>query len=147
MNNDKTKINNRKKMRNVETLLGRVGSSYSYATALDWARFGLLYYNGGVFNGQRILPEDWVKQSVIPAKGAAQGQYGYQFWLNAGAPDNVADRKYPHCPPDMFCADGYEGQFVFIIPSKKMVIVRLGQTAKDNFDADGFVAGILNSVK
>ncbi|MFL9484658.1 serine hydrolase domain-containing protein [Chitinophagaceae bacterium LWZ2-11] len=124
-----------------------VGSSYMYATARDWARFGLLYYNDGVWNGQRILPEGWVKQTVVPAKGAAQGQYGFQFWLNAGAKNNPANRKYPNCPTDMFCADGFEGQFVFVIPSKDLVIVRLGQTQHDNFNADGFVNSIVKSLK
>ncbi|MEP6846994.1 MAG: serine hydrolase, partial [Panacibacter sp.] len=59
-----------------------VGSSYSYGVARDWARFGLLYINNGVYNGERLLPEDWVKQTVTPADAATKGEYGYQFWLN-----------------------------------------------------------------
>ena len=124
-----------------------VGSSYSYGTARDWARFGLFYLNDGVINGERLLPEGWVKQTTTPVSVAKRGQYGYQFWLNAGAKNNPANRNFPHCPTDMFCCDGYEGQYVFIIPSKNMVIVRLGLTQKNNFNADQFVSDVLDSVK
>lgn len=122
-----------------------VGSSYMYATARDWARFGLLYANDGLWQGERILPENWVRESSTPAPASLQGEYGFQFWLNAG--DKEGNRKYPHAPEDMFCADGYESQFIFIVPSKKMVIVRLGLSHYNNFDADHFVAEILSAVR
>lgn len=122
-----------------------VGSSYTFASARDWARFGLLYANDGIWNGEQILPAGWVKASSTPSSVAPQGEYGYQFWLNAGAPGNPANRRFPQVPTDMFYADGYEGQFVFIIPSKKLVVVRLGQTAGDNFDAGGFLEGIIHA--
>lgn len=124
-----------------------VGSSYSYGVARDWARFGLLYLNDGMYNGERILPEGWVKQSVTPSTVAKRGEYGYQFWLNAGEKNNPSNRLYPHCPTDMFCCDGYEGQYVFIIPSKNLVIVRLGLTQNNGFDADKFVANVVASIK
>ncbi|MBG9378461.1 serine hydrolase [Panacibacter sp. DH6] len=124
-----------------------VGSSYSYGIARDWARFGLLYLNDGVFNNERLLPEGWVKATATPADAAPLGQYGYQFWLNAGAKENPANRLYPHCPTDMFCCDGYEGQYVFIIPSKKLVIVRLGLTHSDKFDVDAFAANVVACIK
>ena len=124
-----------------------VGSSYSYATARDWARFGLLYLNDGVFNNQRILPEGWVQATATPAPAANRGQYGFQFWLNRGAKNNSDNRIYPHCPTDMFNADGYEGQYVFIIPSKNLVIVRLGLTQHDNYDADRFVSEVVAAVR
>ena len=124
-----------------------VGSSYSYGVARDWARFGLLYLNDGVFNNERILPEGWVKATVTPAGAATKSEYGYQFWLNAGAKNDTGNRLYPHCPTDMFCCDGYEGQYVFIIPSKNLVIVRLGLTHNDQFDIDAFAAGVVACVK
>ena len=123
-----------------------VGSSYMYATARDWARFGLLYLGDGVYNGQRLLPEGWVQRTVTPARPAARGQYGYQFWLNAGAKGNPADRLYPHVPTDMFCADGYEGQNVFIIPSRQLVVVRLGMSHGNAFDADRFLGEVLRAM-
>lgn len=124
-----------------------VGSSYCFASPRDWARFGLLYLNDGVVNGERILPEGWVKYTNTPAAGAALGQYGAQFWLNAGAPGNPAKRTYPDVPTDCFYADGYEAQFVWIIPSKKLVVVRLSLQQDNVFDANKFLAGIVNAIK
>jgi CubicO group peptidase (beta-lactamase class C family) len=102
-----------------------VGSSFMFATARDWARFGLLYYNDGMWNGERILPEGWVQQTIARAPSNITNQYGYQFWLNAGKPENPSDRTYPDVPADLYFADGFEGQDVFIIPSRKLIIVRL----------------------
>jgi len=103
-----------------------IGSSYSYATARDFARFGLLYYNNGVWNGQQILPPNWVKESIQPSVADKQKHYGYQFWLNGYDEKNLSKRWYPDVPADMFFADGYGGQDVYIIPSEKLVVVRLG---------------------
>jgi CubicO group peptidase (beta-lactamase class C family) len=124
-----------------------VGSSYSYATARDWARFGLLYINDGVFNNERILPEGWVKESVEPAAAAEKGEYGFQLWLNAGQKNKPANRMFPSAPTDMFYAAGYEGQHVFVIPSRKLVIVRLGLTQGKRYDADGFLARTLAALR
>jgi len=121
-----------------------VGSSYMYATARDWARFGLLYLNDGMFNNERILPEGWVAQSTRPASADKQG-YGYQIWLNAGGDTLI--KKYPAAPADMFYADGFESQLIFVIPSEKMVIVRLGLTQHNNFNANKFLQDVLASVK
>ena len=123
-----------------------VGSSYSFGPARDWARFGLLYLNDGVWNGERILPEGWVKYTTTPAKGADRGQYGAQFWLNAGAPGNPGNRYYPGVPTDLYWADGFEGQNVFIIPSKKLVIVKLSLSQGDYLDDNEFLAGIVEAV-
>ncbi|MBZ5856505.1 serine hydrolase domain-containing protein [Flavihumibacter profundi] len=123
-----------------------VGSSYVFANARDWARFGLFYANNGIWGTERILPENWVKEATTPCPVAPQGEYGYQFWLNAGQAGNAVNRKFPDLPSDMYYADGYEGQFVFIIPSKKLVVVRLGQTAGDWFDASGFLSRIISAL-
>ena len=119
-----------------------VGSSYGYASARDWARFGLLYLNDGVIYGERILPEGWVKYSSTPTTSAPLGQYGAQWWLNAGAKDNPADSYHPGLPNDEYGAEGFEGQYVMIIPSRDIVIVRLG-TSHHGFEIDGFVKNIL----
>ncbi|GAO43627.1 putative hydrolase [Flavihumibacter petaseus NBRC 106054] len=124
-----------------------VGSSYAFANARDWARFGLLYANDGMAGGHRLLPEGWVKATVTPAPAAPRGQYGYQFWLNAGPAGNSAARLYPQLPEDMYYADGYEGQYVIVIPSRQLVLVRLGQTNGDNFDLVAFVGGVLGALK
>jgi CubicO group peptidase (beta-lactamase class C family) len=103
-----------------------VASSYGFASARDWARFGLLYLNDGVWNGERILPEGWVKYSTAAASCAERGKYGAHWWLNAGDSKDSKLRIYPQLPTDAFWADGFEEQSVMVIPSKSLVIVRLG---------------------
>lgn len=96
----------------------RIGSSYLYATARDYARFGLLFQNDGVFNGERILPNGWVGYSTAPAVDS-KGEYGAFFWLNKS-------KKLPSVPEDMYMCNGHDGQRIFIIPSKELVVVVLG---------------------
>jgi CubicO group peptidase (beta-lactamase class C family) len=123
-----------------------IGSSFSYATARDWARFGLLYLNDGVWNNERILPEKWVKYSTTPADAAPQGEYGAQIWLNAGNKKNPNDKRFPDVPNDMYLMDGFEGQNVVMVPSKDVVIVRLGLSQKREFDTNAFVRDILKAL-
>ena len=99
-----------------------VGSSYLYITAREFASFGQLYLDDGVFQGQRILPEGWVEYSVTPASASNDG-YGSFFWLNK-------DKFWPDIPADMFNCQGHDGQEVFIIPSKDLVVVVLGYSPK-----------------
>jgi len=125
-----------------------VGSSFSYATARDWARFGLLYLQDGTWEGERILPEGWVKYSSTPTSKAPQGQYGAHFWLNAGEDEQGTNRKWPNLPKDFYFASGFEGQSVVIIPSYEMVIVRLGNTQKrESWDIGVLIEDVLKSVK
>jgi CubicO group peptidase (beta-lactamase class C family) len=123
-----------------------VGSSYSFASARDWARFGMLYLNDGVWNGERILPEGWVKYSSTPATAATKREYGAQWWLNAGDPKNPADNKFPGLPAESILAEGFENQFIVIVPSKKLVVVRLGVTHNKNFSIDKLVNGVINAL-
>jgi hypothetical protein len=116
-----------------------VGSSYLYATARDYARFGLLYLNDGVFNGDRILPVGWVNYTTTAASDS-KGQYGAFFWLNLSN-DN------PSAPKDMFSAEGHDGQQIFIMPSKEMVVVVLGYSPRSNMvDFDRLLGDILKTV-
>lgn len=115
-----------------------VGSSYAFANARDWARFGLLYLNDGVWNGERIFPEGWVDYTKTLAKHS-EGDYGAHFWLNKG-------NKFPSAPKDMFWARGFDGQYVFVLPSQGMVIVRLGVDGLGEMDADALLKGILSSL-
>lgn len=123
-----------------------VASSYSFASARDWARFGLLFLNDGVWNGERILPEGWVAYSTTPAPAAEMGRYGAHWWLNAGDPDNPANRKYPNLPTDTYWADGFEEQYVMIIPSHDLVIVRLG-VSHHGFDISRLAEEVMAAVK
>ncbi|HLN74738.1 MAG: serine hydrolase domain-containing protein [Methylococcaceae bacterium] len=119
----------------------QVGSSYLYATARDYARFGLLYLQDGMFNGGRILPEGWVKYTTTPGSGN-KGEYGALFWLNKS-------KYFPSAPEDMFSCNGHEGQHIFIIPSKELVIVVLGYSPKPDriMDFDSLLGDILKAVK
>jgi len=119
-----------------------VGSSYGYATARDWARFGLLYLNDGLVNGERILPEGWVTYSSTPAPSAPKGEYGAQFWLNAGAKDDPQNCYHPGVPNDEYGCEGFEEQNIFIIPSKKLVLVRLG-ISHHGFDIEGLTQKVI----
>jgi len=125
-----------------------VGSSFMFATARDWARFGQLYLQDGVWNGERILPEGWVAYSVTPTPKAPQGKYGAHFWLNAGQPRHSDNREYPNLPDDLFYANGHDGQRVIIIPSYDLVIVRLGLSRNRNaWDLDELVADVLKAIR
>jgi CubicO group peptidase (beta-lactamase class C family) len=123
-----------------------VGSSYGYASARDWARFGLLYLNDGVFEDQRILPEGWVKYSTTPAPAAPMQEYGAHIWLNAGKKDDPTHSKFRGLPNDAYLFDGFEGNSVVVIPSRKTVIVRLGVTHNKNFSLAGLVQAVLASL-
>jgi CubicO group peptidase (beta-lactamase class C family) len=116
-----------------------VGSSYSWATTRDWAKFGLLYLHQGNWNGEQLFDESWVKYVSTPTKGS-KGDYGAHFWLNAGG-------HFPDAPRDMFSANGFQGQKVIIIPSHDLVIVRMGLTDEKHFDFNGLVSGIVGSLK
>ncbi len=105
-----------------------VGSSYAYATARDWARFGLLYLNKGVVGRKRLLSQHWVDFVRTPTTAAPRPLYGGQFWLNQGDADGERSRMFKDLPSDTYMAMGHNHQIVAIIPSKDAVIVRLGWT-------------------
>lgn len=121
-----------------------VGSSFMYASARDWARFGQLYLNDGSWNGVRILPPGWVKYSTSPARADSAGGYGAQVWINAGA--STGKRPHPRLPPDAFFFMGYDQQNVVVIPSRGLVVVRLGYTPGREWDLDGFVDQVLQAL-
>jgi CubicO group peptidase (beta-lactamase class C family) len=111
-----------------------IGSSFVFMTARDWARFGELHRNDGVWFGRRILPEGWVQYVTTPTAKAPKGNYGAHWWLNQGVPGNPKDRPWPKMPPDTFAAWGHSGQFVLVIPSARLVVVRLGLSLPDGDD-------------
>jgi len=95
-------------------------SSQVYTNARDLARFGLLYLNGGVWNGERIISEDWIEFTRTPAPATADtgNQYGGQWWL---VPDDRTD-----VPRTAYSTAGNRGQYVVVVPSHDLVIVRRG---------------------
>ncbi|AXG69293.1 beta-lactamase [Kordia sp. SMS9] len=116
-----------------------VGSSYAWATPRDWAKFGLLYLHKGNWNGTRIFDESWVDYITKPTP-TSNGRYGGHFWLNAGG-------FHPDVPKDMYSANGYQGQRIYIVPSKDLVVVRFGLVGKDELDFNKFLSEICNAVK
>lgn len=124
-----------------------VGSSYTVATVRDWARFGLLYLQDGMWNGERVLPEDWVAYTTTPTPKSPKGEYGALFWLNAGAPDNPDNRLWPNAPVDAYAAQGFQEQKVIVIPSMKLVLVRFGATApRSAWDTDAFIVNVIRAL-
>jgi CubicO group peptidase (beta-lactamase class C family) len=101
-----------------------VGSSYLYATGRDWVRFGEFLRNDGVWNGEQILPEGFVAWMREKAP-ASEGKYGRgQLWF-AGPGDDDAGFGLPG---DTFWLRGHDGQTVAVIPSRGLVVARLGLT-------------------
>jgi CubicO group peptidase (beta-lactamase class C family) len=102
-----------------------VGSSFLYASARDWARLGLLFLQDGVWNGTRLLPEGWVDYSLEPTMLSPHGQYGAQIWLKL---TNTPNQGEPPMPEDAYYMLGFNGQAVVVVPSRDLVVVRLGLT-------------------
>ena len=92
-----------------------IGSSFVYASARDFARFGLLYLRDGMWAGHRILPEGWVDYARTPAPACPTDEYGAHWWLRG-------DRW------GTFSAQGYEGQYLWCVPVLDLIVVRLGKT-------------------
>ncbi len=121
-----------------------VGSSYTFATPRDWARFGLLYLQDGIWQGERILPKGWVAYTHTPTPAAPMGQYGAMFWLNAGAADDPGNRRWPDASQDAYAAEGFQEQKVIIVPSKHAVLVRFGATTdRKAWNTNRFIRDVL----
>jgi CubicO group peptidase (beta-lactamase class C family) len=106
-----------------------------------WARLGQLMLQGGVWNGERLISADYVGQTL--SRVADNHAYGFLFWLNGGdswrvpdveGPDGGSGSVIPAGPPDMFMMVGLGEQRTFIIPSRDLVIVRLGERGSHETD-------------
>ncbi|EAR01322.1 serine hydrolase domain-containing protein [Maribacter sp. HTCC2170] len=115
-----------------------VGSSYGWANTRDWAKFGILYMNKGNWNGEQLFDASWVDYVSKPT-ALSEGTYGGHFWLNA-------EGKYPDVPKDLYSANGFQGQYVFIIPSKDLVIVRTGLAENPDFDVNHFLSEVIKAI-
>lgn len=133
-------------MRNTLVSTDRFGdfifSSQVYSTARDLARFGLLYLQDGVWQDERLISKDWVKfvRTPAPATAHSGNQYGGQFWL---VPDDRDD-----VPKTAYSTAGNRGQFVVIIPSHNIVIVRRGlDYGQQGFDRWDLAREVLKAIE
>lgn len=94
-------------------------TGFDYASARDWARFGLLHLHDGVWQGARILPEGWIRFVSTPAPADKSAGYGGLFWLNRGG-------AWKGVPEDAYMASGHMGQYTMVVPSRDLVVVRMG---------------------
>ncbi len=122
-----------------------VPSSFMLATARDWARFGLLYAQDGVWAGRRILPEGWVTSGRTHAPQSHARYYGAHWWLKLSKEFGGHTPAAAHLPTDAFFALGHEGQVVAVIPSRRLVVVRLGLSIyEDAWNEAAFLAELLD---
>ena len=131
-------------MRHVTLQYDGTGTIQGYgnmlASARDWAKLGLLYLGDGVVGDRRILPEGWVAMS---ATATLDTDYGAGLWTNRSRHVHAQGRAKQGIPPDAFFAFGLLGQRLVIMPSQRMVVVRLG----DSVDPDGDIRGVARLVR
>ena len=124
-----------------------VGSSYLYATGHDWARFGQFLLQGGVWNGNQILPAgfvDWMREPAPASKVYGKGQ----LWIEGpGDEGNPGAGVSAGLPKDTYWMEGHDGQTVAIIPSEQLVVVRLGLTpAKFGYRPQTMVGALVKAL-
>ncbi len=125
------------------------GNPTPYANVLascrDHARLGYLYLHGGKWKQQQVVPAAWVKATTTPSQ-LHNRAYGYLWWLNAEQPAMdammapFAGRMSPVAPPDMFAARGFGNQFIDVIPSLDMIVVRFGKDPVGKIDLAAIAA-------
>ena len=116
-------------------------SSQVWTTSRDLARLGLLYLNNGEWNGEQLLPANWREYVSTPSGPQPDGKFGYgaTFWLM---------NKSEAIPADTFAAFGNRGQYLVIIPSLDMVIVRRGYDSEGSrFDIEAFTRSAVAAVQ
>ncbi|TPO03589.1 serine hydrolase [Mesorhizobium sp. B1-1-5] len=124
-----------------------VGSSYLYATAHDWARFGQFLLQGGAWNGNQILPAgfvDWMREAAPASKVYGKGQ----VWIEGpGDEENPGAGVAAGLPKDTYWMEGHDGQTAAIIPSEQLVVVRLGLTpAKLGYRPQAMVSALAQAL-
>ena len=116
-----------------------------WSNTRSMARFGLLIYADGAWNNEQIIPQDYLDDAVNTSQNLNQA-YGYMWWLNGKSTYRLPQTQFqfngsliPNAPNDMYCALGRDDQKIYIVPSKQLVIVRMGEPADDtNFALSNF---------
>jgi CubicO group peptidase (beta-lactamase class C family) len=124
-----------------------VASSFMLATARDWARFGQLFLQDGVWEGRRVLPDGWVRFCTTPTPQSPTGIYGAHWWLGLKPELGGGTAAAARLPGDAFFAVGHEGQVLTVIPSRRLVVVRLGLSIYvDAWNHASFLSDVLDAV-
>ena len=123
-----------------------VCSSYLWATPRDWAAIGQFALADGVWNGRRLLPEGWMRQTTttITPPSAEDPNYAAGWWTNSTASGSVVDERLPR---DAYWASGHDGQRLYVVPSEQLVVVRLGfSPAADDIRTEQLVADVIGAL-
>ena len=125
-----------------------VASSFMYASPLDWAKLGQFLLQDGVWHGQRLLPAGWVAYMATLTPESTRKDFGAHLWVRVPPPFNSALRPRPQLPPGTFHAVGHEGQFVSVVPSRQLVVVRLGLSrGAQVWDHEAFLSRLLEALR
>jgi CubicO group peptidase (beta-lactamase class C family) len=125
-----------------------VASSYVYASPHDWVRFGQLLMQDGVWRGRRILPAGWVRYMTTLTPQSTRRDYGAHVWLRVPPLYRNDDAARPALPADAFHLVGHEAQLMSVIPSRKLVVLRLGLTRKPGtWDHEAFLSKVVGAFR
>lgn len=131
-----------------------LGGSHLFATARDFARYGYLFLNDGCWNEKRLLPEGWVAASTtvsVPFRTSSAADQtvpsGYSWWLNKPVPEQGKPKPWADVPDDAYTAIGHWGQYIVVVPSEDVVIVRLGDDRNDAVDLNTLISYSLEVVR
>ncbi len=127
---------------------GTLGSaSFMYASARNWARFGQFLLQDGMWNGQRLLPKGWVRYLTRATPLSPHEEFGAHLWVKVPEPFNDTGPDARALPADAFHAVGHEGQFVSVVPSRQLVVVRLGLSRPESaWNHERFLERVLDAV-
>jgi CubicO group peptidase (beta-lactamase class C family) len=124
-----------------------VGSSFMWASPHDWARFGQFLLQDGIWNGRRLLPAGWVRYMTTLTPQSAEHGYGAHVWLRLPPAWRGAGDASARLPADAFHLTGHEGQLISVVPSRQLVVVRLGLTrARKAWDHEDFLVRVLDAL-
>jgi CubicO group peptidase (beta-lactamase class C family) len=127
-----------------------VGSSYTYATARDWARYAQFLLQEGIWQGQELLPSGYVAMMATPV-AASSGQYGHgqvRLWGSDAATPGVNPDAAFGIPADTFWMSGHDGQNIAVMRSRQLIVVRLGLTPHAaHYSPQPLVKAILEATK
>lgn len=124
-----------------------VCSSYMLATARDWARLGQLFADGGRAHGVEVLSPEWIRFSTTPTPQSPDGRFGAHWWVKLNEDIGGGTETARRIAPDAFFAVGHEAQTLTVIPSKQLVVVRLGAAIHiDAWNQAQFIADVQDAV-